>query len=217
MGAEAGSYDARRVMSEPDFEDVRKAQTSFSALSSALTVSPAVSTESMTEIQPGEAVDGPYFSLLGVTPAIGRLIQETDDSAAAEVVVLSHALWRSRFNADPAVVGRTVRLSGRPFEIIGVAPESFGGPIPGPMGTRLWIPRSQGLSLSLLNPTSTTPDRERRRLTVFGRLRAGHTIQQASSELAALATSMDATYPRRPRHNRASRHAAAGVPRLWRR
>ena len=198
MGAEAGSYDARRVMSEPDFADVQKAQASFAALSSALTIHPAVATGSMTEIQPGEAVDGAYFSLLGVTPAIGRLIQPADDTAHAEVVVLSHALWRSRFRADPAMIGQTVRLSGRPFEIVGVAPESFGGPIPGPMGTRLWIPRSQGLSLAYVNPASTTPDRERRRLTVIGRLRPGHTIQQATSELSALATSLDAAYPRRP-------------------
>ena len=83
MGAEAGSYDARRVMSEPDFADVQKAQTSFSALSSARSPwSPAVSTEvDDRNPRPGEAVDGAYFSLLGVTPAMGRLIQPADDTA----------------------------------------------------------------------------------------------------------------------------------------
>ena len=198
MGAESGAYDARWVMSERDYTDVGATQTSFVRLAASQPVYPAVATEAITEIQLGEAVDGEYFALMGVTPLIGRAIQPSDDASNAAVVVLSHALWKMRFAGNAGVVGQVVRLSGKPFEIVGVAPASFGGPVPGPTGTRLWVPRSAAPLFEFRNPASTAPERERRRLTVIGRLRPGRTIEQATSELDALGTSMDAAFPRRP-------------------
>ena len=77
----------------------------------------------------GYAVTGNYFDLLGVQPQVGRLIHAEDEHGpnSAPYIVLSDSLWRSAFNADPGVVGTTVRLYKDPFTVIGVAPARFHG------------------------------------------------------------------------------------------
>src|SRR4029453_5264851 len=70
-----------------------------------------------------------YFSLLGLRPAFGRLILPDEGRARrdAPVLVLPHDYWQVRFRGDRSIVGRTVRLNGRPFTIIGIAPRGFNG------------------------------------------------------------------------------------------
>ncbi len=149
-------------ISLPDFQDLRAAQTSFTSISASASFTPAVTSSFTTELLAAEAVDGAYFSTLGVSPAVGRTIQPADDAGAARVVVLSHALWRRRFAANPAVVGQSIRISGQPFEVVGVAAASFVG-VSGPLpGTRLWIPLSTEASLSPLAPTVPVSARDRR-------------------------------------------------------
>jgi hypothetical protein len=77
----------------------------------------------------GQVVSGNFFSLLGVTPALGRTISNADDQPGSPqlVVVLSHSFWERQFGADPSVVGRTLVLNGATFNIIGVAPAGFTG------------------------------------------------------------------------------------------
>src|SRR5258708_16919666 len=72
----------------------------------------------------GMRVSAGFFTLLGRPPALGRDVEQGDEAQdAADVVILSHTLWLRRFQGDPAPAGRTVRLSGRPFRIVGVLPE----------------------------------------------------------------------------------------------
>src|SRR6185503_17305451 len=80
----------------------------------------------------GEAVTGGAFALLGVEPLLGRAIQREDDIARGghPVVMLSHGYWQRAFGADPHVVGRTLRMGGRNYTIIGVAPPNYRGGIP---------------------------------------------------------------------------------------
>ena len=74
----------------------------------------------------GMQVSAGFFTLLGRRPALGRDVEESDEiQGSSDVVILSHSLWMRRFQGDPAVVGRTVRLSGRPFRIVGVLPPGF--------------------------------------------------------------------------------------------
>src|SRR5687767_5729624 len=209
---DAGARDPERVVivvspydglfvhgsiSLPDFQDLRAAQTSFSSVSASASFSPAVTSASTTELLAAEAVDGAYFTTLGVSPAVGRTIQPADDARAARVVVLSHALWRRRFAANPAVVGQTMRISGQPFEVVGVAAASFEG-VSGPLpGTRLWIPLSTEASLSPLAPTAPVSPRDRRRLVVFGRLAPRVTAAAASTEVSAIAATLDTSFPPR--------------------
>jgi predicted permease len=168
MAPQYGRYNAGGVISLPDFRDLREAQTSLSSVSASQRIFPAVELSSGTEQLRAEAVDGAYFPTVGVRTAIGRVIQPADESGTASVVVLSDGLWRDGFGADPQVVGRTVRLSGRPFETIS------------------WFTTSAPSRLS---------DRERPRLTVVGRLRPGGTAAAASRELKAVSAALDAAHP----------------------
>ena len=74
----------------------------------------------------GMRVSAGFFTLVGHPPALGRDVEQGDEvQGAADVVILSHTLWMRRFQGDPAAVGSTVRLSGRPFRIVGVLPKGF--------------------------------------------------------------------------------------------
>ncbi len=97
----------------------------------------------------GVRATGGFFRAVGVRPALGRFFDRTEEAPGRDrVVVLSWSLWRSAFNADASVVGRTIRLNGQPYTVIGVAPEGFdfprGGEMPGsfqmPERARLWVP-----------------------------------------------------------------------------
>lgn len=89
----------------------------------------------------GAVVTGEYFNLFGVAPLLGRHLLPSDDleRAAHPVAVLSEQAWRSRFNADPGVIGREIRINTHPFTVVGVMPRTFGGPaMPG--GVDVWVP-----------------------------------------------------------------------------
>jgi predicted permease len=193
-------YDGRLLtgsISLPDFQDLRAAQTSFTSISASASFTPAVASSFTTELLAAEAVDGAYFSTLGVSPAMGRTIQPADDAGAARVVVLSHALWRRRFAANPAVVGQSIRISGQPFEVVGVAAASFEGVSGSLAGTRLWIPLAAEASLLPLAPTAPVSPRDRRRLVVFGRLAPAVSVSTAAAELNAIAATLDTSFPPR--------------------
>jgi putative ABC transport system permease protein len=187
---------ARRPLSWPDVEDLRASQQSFAALAASTRVALAVVSPSTTELFTADAVSGNYFSTLGVQAAIGRVIQPADDEQAARVVVLGHALWRSRFGASKSVIGQSVRLSGHQYEIVGVLPDDFEGFTGGFRGTRLWIPLGTHRSLAPQS-TSKTPERDRRLFDVVGRLRPGVSAKTASTELASIAAALDRTHPQR--------------------
>ena len=179
-------------ISTPDFEDLRTGQRAFSAMTASATLSSAIATPTTTDLMRGEAVDGAYFSMLGIRPLIGRGIDAADVARSAPVAVLSHALWRLRFEARPDAIGQTIRIGGREFEIIGVAPREFEG-LAGPFdGTRLWI----ALTAEPGRPTTGVADRDRARLQVLGRLAPGQSIEQASAELSAIGANLDRAYPR---------------------
>ena len=94
------------------------------------------------ELHEGELVSGNFFSVLRVQPFLGRIIAPSDNvtAGAHPVIVLSHMLWRTGFASDPDVVGRDVLLDGRSFEVIGVAPPGFRGPVWPSFESAFWIP-----------------------------------------------------------------------------
>ena len=84
------------------------------------------------EMASAEYVSGNYFSILGVHPALGRLIEPADEAVSSgNVTVLSFGCWQRRFHGDPAVIGRTIRIDSRPVTIVGVTPSHFYGLSPG--------------------------------------------------------------------------------------
>jgi putative ABC transport system permease protein len=180
-------------LSRPDFEDYRAAQTSFEFLAAWQRFRAPFAANGSADMLMGEAVGGDYFSVVGVQAALGRTIQPADDhEGAPRVIVLSDGLWRQRFAADPAVVGRTAKLAGEIFEIIGIAPAGFRGvDMPNVLPTSAWIP----LSASPLTDAGERLNRERHTIAVKGRLKPGKSIDEAQAEVSAIAKRLDIAYP----------------------
>src|SRR5678815_3564665 len=115
------------AMSWPDFEDFRAAQTAARAVAAGATLRTAFRTGEVSQTVFGEAVSGQYFTVMGLRPRLGRLLDSQDEAAAARVAVLSESFWRTRLNADPGVIGRTISIGGQPFEVVGVIAGTFRG------------------------------------------------------------------------------------------
>ena len=130
---------------------------------------------------PVARVSPSFFSMLGVQPQLGRLFTEDEGRPEGKpVVVLGDAMWRSRFNGDPNIIGRTVTLDATPSTVVGVLPGNIQFPFVGPAD--IWTPRYFEFSLM-------TPQRLRSGvgyLQMAARLRPGITLAQANAELAVL-------------------------------
>jgi predicted permease len=139
----------------------------------------------------GEAVSGNYFEVLGIPAARGRtfIAGEDDAPGAALVVVLSDRIWRRRFAADPNIIGKTLRLKGQRFEVVGVASPEFKGLMVG-FASQMWTPVTTQPSFG-----EDLEDRGSRWLMVKGRLRPGVTPEQAQSRMDVLGRQLAATYP----------------------
>ena len=124
---EAGSCED--VFSYPMFKDLQKVQAVFTGLAAHRSFGANLSFKGQTLAGEGMMVSGTYFPVLGLQPAVGRLMSPGDDKAPGEapVAVLSHDYWRKRFNADPSVVGDRLIVNGQSLTIIGVAPAGFRG------------------------------------------------------------------------------------------
>jgi hypothetical protein len=131
----------------------------------------------------GLLVSSNYFDVLGVRPAIGRPFTWAEERANANVAIVSDAVWRSRFNADRAIVGRVVRLSGTPFTIVGVMPAGFEHV----GGTYRSFPQGQTVDVWWPMPLDQAfGDRYSHYVNAVARLAPGVTPQQASSDLSAI-------------------------------
>jgi predicted permease len=177
--------------SYPAFEDYRQRNTTFSGLAGYNGFTGGrLRWGNTAKSVSGYSVTGNYFEFLGVQPQLGRLIQSADDRGpnSAPYIVLSDSLWRTAFNADPGVVGTTVRLGKDPFTVVGVAParfhgtERFGWP-------EYWRPVVNDVDAKYLQ------DRKGRPLTVLGRLKPGVTPERAAEDLSAIAAQLAKEYP----------------------
>ena len=138
-----------------------------------------------------EEVTPNYFDVLGVRAAQGRLLVPGEADDGAPVVVLDHALWRNRFGADPAVVGRTVRINAGTFTVVGVAPEGFEGGQRAFGGVDAWVP----LEALAGGGASRRAERGSRGLTLLGRLQPGVSLEEARARYAVVASQLLAAYP----------------------
>ena len=120
------------VFSYPLFRDLERGQQSFTGLAAHRDVPANVAHRGQTSNGLALLVSGSYFPVLGVQPALGRLLSDADDRTigAHRVVVLSHAFWRSRFASDPSILNDTLTINGEPMTVVGVAPQGFHGTTP---------------------------------------------------------------------------------------
>jgi predicted permease len=142
---------------------------------------------------PIELVTGSYFGFFGAQPALGRLLDEEDDrvESARPVCVISYAMWRSRFHADAAAVGRKIRVSDVSLEIVGVAPAGF-------RGANLQRENDVWLPTAMFPELSKTPRMEATVvwLRVLARLRPGISPGEAASRLEAASASIEQPLPK---------------------
>lgn len=177
--------------SYPDLEDYRAGTAGLLDLAGYTLRPLSVSTGAERFRTAGELVTTNYFSVLGVGPAAGRLFGADDGPDAA---VLSYGLWQRRFGAAADVVGRAVRVAGRSFTIVGVAPQGFTGSTRG-VGAELWLTLQAAWSLEPGRDRDPLASRGHRGLFVVGRLAPGGTLPQAESRLAVVARRLHAAHP----------------------
>src|SRR6266404_1544572 len=178
--------------SYPAFEDYQQRNTTFSGLAGYDGYSGGrLRWGDTVKNVSGYSATGNYFDVLGVQPAVGRFFHETDVHGpnSAPYMVLSDGLWRSAFNADPGVVGTTVRLGKDPFTVLGVAPPRFHG-TERFVWPDYWIPVVNHFNAEYLRDRTGHP------LTVLGRLKPGVTPEQAADNLSAIAAQLAKEYPK---------------------
>jgi predicted permease len=182
--------------SRPDLVDYRKADTGLSDLMGSSGIPLTMTDGEKPELIWGETVTGNYFSGLGVRPVLGREFLPEEDLAPGQysVCVLNFDFWRKHFQSDPNVAGKSIRINGYPFTIVGVAPRGF-------VGTRLftfipdvWVPLAMRQTI--------TPDkdddpeaRDNRRIELRGRLKPGVTREQATVAMNVVARRLAGQYP----------------------
>ena len=133
-----------------------------------------------------QLVSGSYFPVLGVNPALGRVLTDADDQTpgAHPVAVVSHAWWEQRLGGDPSVVGKTIKIDETTYTIVGVAPKEFFGTTVG-SAPDLWLP----LAMEKQIPPAHWNGRDNERfqsLHLIGRLKDGVTIEQAGGVINLL-------------------------------
>ena len=156
-------------------------------------------------VKAGMLVSGNFFRVLGVEPQLGRGFRDDEDTVPGRdaVMVLGPDFWKHEFGGDPSVVGRTVRLNGTNFTIIGVAPESFPGLL---IFQRpdFYMPLAMARSFAASRQKNFFEDRDDRELMVRARMKANTTLQQARSEIAVLAQNFERDYPQLNRNRGAA-------------
>lgn len=205
--------DTRRgfPVSFPDYVYYRDHTRSFAELAAQYPTSPmfVAARDSSVNVS-GAVVTANYFTTLRLRPALGRFFTDDEDRVPERnpVVVISHDLWRTRFDSDGGVLGTGLTINGTAFTIVGVAPEGFHGTEAGLTPNDVWIPTAMfkvgyrycdGLA------------RNCRIITLLGRLSPDATFDDAQNELVVLARHLEAEFPATNKGRGVSVRPARGV------
>ncbi len=177
---QAGDCDV--VLSYAMFRDLERVQQSFTGLAAHRLFGANLSYRGQTLSGEGVFVSGSYFPVLGMQPALGRLLGPDDDRTIGEspVVVLSHGWWQSRFGADPKVLNDTIIVNGQSLTIVGVAPRDFIGTTMGST-PQVFVPITLR---GLLQPGfEEFQDRRVYWIYAFARLKPGISLEQAKTAI----------------------------------
>ena len=180
------------AVSLPNYLDWRAGQKEFTDLavlrSNTFNISvPQGGQTAVPERVNGTDVSANYLSVLGLRPELGRDFTESEDTPGGpKAVLIGDTLWRRLFNADPSVVGRSVVLDSKPYEIIGVLPPSLDYP----RSTEMLVPLGDLRAKAGVNSRDTHPG-----FTVLGRMREGVTLTAAVENLNAVARELERRFP----------------------
>ncbi|MFN2445728.1 MAG: ABC transporter permease [Vicinamibacterales bacterium] len=175
-----------RGVSFPELEDWRRGTRAFEGLAAYTDTTMNLGDPARAPERFGGAyVSANTFGLLGQRPVLGRDFTDDDDRVgAAPVVLLGHGVWVNRYGADPALVGRMVRVNSVPSTVVGIMPVGFKFPV----DADVWQPMT-------LLPGLREQTREARALSVVGRLADGVSREQAHADVAAVAARLGRAYP----------------------
>jgi predicted permease len=175
-----------KSFSYPMYRDLRDQAKVFDGLIATSPAPVGIAHDRTSEVGDAEIVSGNYFSVLGVRPAVGRLLSPSDDTApgANPVVVLSHRYWATHMGADPNIVGKMITLNGHSFQVIGVTPENFQSAVWGQIPD-VFVPMSM-LDVAMPGKGKRLSDHTDRWMNIIGRLRDAETIAQAEAGVAPL-------------------------------
>ena len=175
----------RQYVSQPDLDDWRATARAFGGLASWVGQSVNLTGQEQPERITGVFVSADFLPVLGVAPAMGRGLAAGEDRTGGErVAIIAYRLWRSRFGADPAILGKSAEFNGEPYAIIGVLPPSF-----------VFAPVDADVYLPAFKYPNYTMDRGQTSCAVIGRLREGASIQTAQADMDTVAARLAGSYP----------------------
>jgi putative ABC transport system permease protein len=179
----------RSSTSKADYVEIKNGARSFEGIAAYSNWGFTVTGSGEPAKLEGARVTANLFPLLGADAAVGRIFAlEEDQPGHDKVVLISHALWQTRFGSDPRVVGQTITIDGQSYGVVGVMPNGFNFPDSSPHD--LWVPAT-------LDP-SAREDFAAGYLTLVGRLNPGTSAGQARSEIVALARAIREKLPNVP-------------------
>ncbi len=174
-------------ISFPSYKDMREEAKVFAGVAAWRDRGMSLSSTGVAERIRGAVVSPNYFDVLGVRPASGRFFVAAEEESAEPIVVLAHGLWQTRFGADPGILGRSIRLNGIPFTVVGLAPQGFRG-TGFASSPDLWVPI--GAWPRLATGSLGKLDIHMRNwgwLSVLGRLKPGVSLREAEASLGVIA------------------------------
>ncbi|HEX5831713.1 MAG TPA: ABC transporter permease, partial [Gemmatimonadaceae bacterium] len=183
---QAGSCE--EVFSYPMFRDLERAQTVFTGIAAHRLFLANVIYGERTMAGEGVFVSGAYFPVLGVRPALGRLLGPSDDRIAGghSVAVLSHAYWMTELGSDPGVFGRQIVVNDRSLTIVGVAPPGFDGTTLGVRPT-VYVPMMMTADVDpFFGSRADLEDRSHYWLYLFARRASGVSLERARAAMNAV-------------------------------
>jgi len=171
--------------SYPMYRDIRDKNSVFDGVLATDQVQVGIQWNNLPDLINGELVSGNYFEVLGVRPALGRMLVQSDDEVQERnpVVVLSYGYWQRRLGSDPRIVNNTVLINSHPFNVVGIAPPGFRSFVVG---------AAPDVFAPMMMKPQVTPgwndldERRSRWLNIIGRLKPGMTLYQAETGLAPL-------------------------------
>lgn len=181
-------------VSYPDFFDWRERNHAFESIASFHDDDFSLTGAGQPLHVNGSTVSSDFFSVLQVSPALGRVFRRDEEKPGARVVVLGHDLWQSVFGSDPNIIGRNITLNQQLYSVIGVMPSNFAFP-PEPDSPKLWRSSGSDAESSAGGDVPAVSRRTYHFLSVVGRLKPGVSMEQASKEMNLIAGQLAREYP----------------------
>jgi putative ABC transport system permease protein len=177
----------RTRLSAENFLDLQREARSFEAIGGYIGTGFTLSGRGEPEFVVGQMISAELLDALEVQPLVGRRFRaDENEGGRDQVMLLSHALWQRRYGGDPAIVGQTITVNGKPYTVIGVMPAGFDFPH---KRYQVWVP------FAFRNNAQRMVNRSARFLQVAGRLRDGISPEQAREELITIARRLEEAYP----------------------